>query len=212
MRREGRNRDRGQVKGIQWQEAAKVIALAEQDPSIIGIRDSAILAVASDGLLRVSEMAQIRVEDVQFTEDGTARLRIPFSKTDQTGRDCPEMFLGYPTASRVRAWMDVSGIQEGPLFRRVHVGVKRTGTRIADGEMSTAGVRQMIQRRCKAAGLEGISGHSFRVGSAQSLAALGASLIELQQAGRWSDPSMPYHYSKAQLAAKGAVARYRYGQ
>ena len=157
-------------------------------------------------------MAQIRVEDVQFAEDGTARLRIPFSKTDQTGRDSPEMFLGYPTASRVRAWMDVSGIQEGPLFRRVHVGVKRTGTRIADGEMSTAGIRQMIQRRCKAAGLEGHSGHSFRVGSAQSLAALGASLIELQQAGRWSDPSMPYHYAKGQLAARGAVAKYRYGQ
>ncbi len=212
MRREGRNRGRGQAKGVQWQQAAEVAAMAERDTSLVGLRDAAMIAVQSDGLLRVSEVAKIRVEDVQFGEDGTATLRIPYSKTDQDGRDCPELFLGYPTASRIRAWLGASGIQEGPLFRRVHIGAKRTGTRIADGEMSTEGVRGILKRRCKAAGIEGISGHSFRVGSAQSLAVMGASLIEMQQAGRWTSPEMPYHYSKKQLAAKGAVARLRYGQ
>ena len=36
-----------------------------------------------------------------------------------------------------------------------------------------------------------ISGHSLRVGSAQSLAAAGAGLVELQQAGDWKAPQMP---------------------
>ena len=37
-----------------------------------------------------------------------------------------------------------------------------------------------------AVGIEGrVSGHSLRVGRAQSLAAGGASLVELQTAGRW---------------------------
>ena len=56
-----------------------------------------------------------------------------------------------------------------------------------------------------------VSGHSLRVGGAQSLAAGGASLVEMQQAGRWQSPSMPGHYAKGQLADRGAVARIRYG-
>ena len=64
-----------------------------------------------------------------------------------------------------------------------------------------------------AAGIEGrVSGHSLRVGGAQSLAAGGASIVEMQTAGRWQSPAMPGHYARGQLAARGAVARVRYGR
>ena len=38
--------------------------------------------------------------------------------------------------------------------------------------------------------------HSLRVGGAQSLAAGGASLVEMQTAGRWQSPAMPGHYAR----------------
>ena len=57
-----------------------------------------------------------------------------------------------------------------------------------------------------------VSGHSLRVGGAQSLAAGGASIVEMQTAGRWQSPAMPGHYSRGQLTARGAVARVRYGR
>ena len=67
------------------------------------------------------------------------------------------------------------------------------------------------QARAADAGIEGrVSGHSLRIGAAQSLAAAGAGLVELQQAGRWDSPSMPAHYARGQLAARGAVARLRH--
>ena len=47
-------------------------------------------------------------------------------------------------------------------------------------------------------------------GTAQSLAAGGATLVEMQIAGRWTSPQMPGHYARGQLAAKGAVARVRH--
>ena len=53
-----------------------------------------------------------------------------------------------------------------------------------------------------------VSGHSLRVGSAQSLTAARAGLVELQQAGDWQ--AMPAHYARHQLAARGAVAKLRY--
>ena len=46
-----------------------------------------------------------------------------------------------------------------------------------------------------------MSGHSLRVGSAQSLAAAGASVVEMQQAGRWKSPSMPGQYARKQMGA-----------
>ena len=51
-----------------------------------------------------------------------------------------------------------------------------------------------------------VSGHSLRVGSAQSLAAAGAGLVELQEAGDWQAP----HHAGARGA--GAKRRYQAGR
>ena len=67
-----------------------------------------------------------------------------------------------------------------------------------------------VKFRCRLQGR--VSGHSLRVGGAQSLAAGGASIVEMQTAGRWQSPTMPGHYARGQLAARGAVARVRYGR
>ena len=83
--------------------------------------------------------------------------------------------------------------------------------RVGTGALSTVSVRTVIKRRCADSGLGGsVSGHSLRIGGAQSLAAGGASLAEMQTAGRWTSPAMPGHYARGQLAARGAVARIRY--
>ena len=73
--------------------------------------------------------------------------------------------------------------------------------------------KSSLPESAAAVGIEGrVSGHSLRVGGAQSLAAGGASLVEMQTAGRWQSPAMPGHYARGQLAARGAVARVRYGR
>ena len=205
IRRAGRNRGRGQVQGVQFAQADAAAAVASDD-SLAGLRDSALLAVASDGLLRVSEVAGVQVPDISFESDGSARLTIHHSKTDQEGSGVV-LFLGVPTAWKVKAWMDAAGIEDGPVFRRLF-----RGDRVGNKALSTVSVRNIIKHRCAAAGIDGkVSGHSLRVGGAQSLAAGGASIAEMQTAGRWTSPQMPGHYARGQLAARGAVARIRYG-
>ena len=44
------------------------------------------------------------------------------------------------------------------------------------------------------------------------LAKAGASVVEMQSAGRWKSPQMPAHYARVQEAEQGAVARLRYGR
>ena len=77
--------------------------------------------VASDGLLRVSEVAALDVGDVQAEADGSGRLFVGASKTDQEGRGAV-LYLGALTVSRVNAWLAAAGHQDGPLFRRVRRG------------------------------------------------------------------------------------------
>ena len=116
------------------------------------------------------------------------------------------LYLGKPTLKRIRAWLEASGLESGPLFRPI-----AQGDRVGPAALTPRSVRRIIKARAEAAGVEGrVSGHSLRVGSAQSLAAAGASLVEMQQAGRWESPTMPGHYARAELASRGAVARLRY--
>ena len=78
--------------------------------------------------------------------------------------------------------------------------------------LDVSGLRLVLKRRAAAAGIEGrVSGHSLRIGTAQSLAGRGATLVEMQIDGRWSSPQMPGYYARAQVAARGAAARLRYG-
>ena len=143
-------------------------------------RDAAIVAVMSDAMLRVSEAAALHVADLEA--EGGNTLTVRRSKTDQEGEGVAQ-YIGGPTVVRVRAWMDAAGIADGPLFQRLDKAGKPRG------RLSTQSIRAIIQRRAQDAGIEGrVSGHSLRVGSAQSLATAGASVVELQTAGRWQSP------------------------
>jgi site-specific recombinase XerD len=208
IRRQGKDRGRGQVQGLQWSQADTAAALASnRDRSLAGLRDAALIALMSDCLLRVSEAVALDLDALKFESDGTGRLSIRHSKTDQEGQG-ETLFVGAPTISRIRAWITGAGIASGPLFRRV-----RRGDVVGDAPLSTQAARAIIKRRATAADLQGrFSGHSLRVGSAQSLAASGASLVEMQTAGRWQSPNMPGRYARGELAARGAIARLRYGK
>ena len=95
----------------------------------------------------------------------------------------------------------------GPLFRRL-----RRGGHCLPERLAAQSIAAIVARRAADAGIEGrVSGHSLRAGAAQSLAATGASLVEMQTAGRWTSPTMPGRYIRGQRAARGAVARLRYG-
>lgn len=204
FRRQGQGRGRGQAIGVRWIAADHAAAVATAEDTLRGLRDAAMLRVMSDALLRISEVSGLQVSDIVHADDGSARVTIRGDKTDLDGRG-RSLFLGQPTARLVRQWALKAQITGGPLFRRL-----RRGGRVLSEGISPAAVREIVRCRCRAVGIEGATGHSMRVGAAQSLAKEGASLVEMQVAGRWSSPAMPAHYARHEMAASGAVARLRY--
>lgn len=201
IRRDGRDRGRGQVDGLTREGMFQVVGKAEASGSLAGLRDSAMIRLMSDCLLRISEVVAVNLEDIETT------LTIRSSKTDQEGKG-EALFIGEPTLKAITCYCEAGEIQSGALFRRI-----RRGQNITSERLSVVSARRIIKKWSKAAGVEGfISGHSLRVGTAVSLAQSGATLVDMQTAGRWSDPKMPAHYAKAELAERGAVARFFYGK
>ena len=202
IRRKGKDRGRGQVDGVEREDMLRVVAFAESEKSIGGLRDATLIRLMSDCLLRISEAVAVNVGDLH-----KSTLRIKSSKTDQEGRG-EVLYVGGPTLKLIDRYCTRAEIQNGALFRHI-----RRGDHVQSGRLTTVSARRIIQARAKAAGVEGfISGHSLRVGSAVSLAQAGASVVDMQNAGRWKSPQMPAHYAKAELAERGAVARFFYGK
>lgn len=85
-----------------------------------GLRDAALLSLAYDTGLRVSELVQVMCEHITAEPDGSAILTVPRSKTDQEGQGA-YAWLSPDTMRRVSAWLTSGGIAEGPLFRRIGV-------------------------------------------------------------------------------------------
>ena len=201
IRRDGKDRGRGQVDGITWSDMEQVCAHAQASKTLAGLRDSALIRLMSDCLLRISEVVAVNVEDV-----GKA-LEIHFSKTDQEGKG-ESLYIGAPTRRAIAKYRNEGGIEDGAVFRRI-----RRGGHVTEGRLTVRGARDAIKRWAAQAEIEGfISGHSLRVGSAVSLAQAGATVVDMQTAGRWKNPEMPAHYARAELSERGAVARFRYGK
>ena len=208
LSRTGKGRGRGQVQGLDWRAADLAAGVAANGGrSLAGLRDAALIQVMSDALLRVSEAAALDVADVQRQADGSGTVTVTGSKTDQGGRGHVR-YLGAPTMQRLSAWLSGAGIVNGgPLFRQV----LKDGATVT-GRLGARSIRAIIAKRApRPRALPGACpGTRFRVGAAQSLAAAGAGLVELQEAGDWQAPTMPAHYARHQFAARGAVAKLRY--
>lgn len=89
-----------------------------------GLRDAALLSVGYDAGLRVSELTAAQVTHIEPQGDGSGLLFLPRSKTDQEGEGS-WAWLSPETMRRVGTWLAYSGIESGPLFRRVGIDRRR---------------------------------------------------------------------------------------
>jgi site-specific recombinase XerC len=112
-------------------------------------RDRAIVLLGFSAALRRSELAALDFDDVIFCKEGL-RLIIRRSKTDQTGEGAE---IAVPFVSNrslcavraVKAWLDASEIQAGPIFRTFSLRRELTD-RAIDGRDVANLVKKLAQR------------------------------------------------------------------
>lgn len=169
--------------------------LLATDDSIRGIRDRALLLVAYDTLCRRSELVSLQVKDVKiYIKNGieTSSILLRKSKTDQ---DSAGKWLHLSQRAHLALTKWLKNLPEGQEM--LYCGLNRAldiSPKIGAGQ-----INRIYKKIASKAGLdesiiEGISGHSMRVGAAQDLFNSGASMPIIMQRGRWSKADTVMRY------------------
>ncbi|ROR15162.1 phage integrase family protein [Erwinia sp. JUb26] len=180
------------------------------------VRDLAFLHLAYNTLLRVSELARLRVGDISRTEDGRIILDVAWTKTIvQTGGLIKA--LSSHSSQRLSEWLMISGLAAEPdayLFCPVH----RSNTPRVNSaspltlpalekifQLAWREVGPAIAAKSNKGRYQGWSGHSARVGAAQDMARQGYSVPQIMQEGTWKKPETLMRYIRNVDAHKGAM-------
>ena len=197
-----RGRRQVQARGLTWPLRTRLLEAAGD--RLIDLRNRALLSVAYDTLLRRAELAALRVKDLVVEMTGAATLLVRQTKTDTAG--CGAMvYLAPDTVAMVLDWLDRSGVTDGRLFRSLRGG--SLGQKLDPSQ-----IPRIYKGMARHAGLppeviDGLSGHSTRVGATQDMIEYGIELPAILQAGRWKSTAMVNRYGERLLAQRSGAAQ-----
>ena len=168
--------------------------------TVIGQRDAAIIAVGFAGALRRSEICQLMVEDATFIEPSLGMqpdrmfITIRRSKTDQEGRGQRIAIIDghiIRPVQRLRAWLTMSGIEEGPLFQTM-----KRGGHLRGNPLHHSDIPRIVKHYAALIGLDprAIAGHSLRAGFITSAAVHHARLDKIMAVSRHTNPATVMRY------------------
>ena len=185
------------------------LAAASRD-DLRGARDRAVLAVGYDTLCRRSELVRLTVEDLG---PAARRRRVdPGSPLEvrSVRRGTPGLSVAAAMAA-LEHWLEVSGIEDGPLFRAVY------RTCVQAGMLNPYTITRIVKELAQNAGLSRetiarISGHSFRIGAALDMIEHGIALVPVLHAGGWKSAEMVVRYTQQIDVTKSGVAQLYRGE
>ncbi len=206
----------GQAVPFRLENLLELDALWSDSTSLRLKRDLAFLHVAYSTLLRISELARLRVRDISRATDGRIILNVSYTKTIvQTGGLIKS--LSFQSSRRLTEWLSVSGINSEPdafLFCPVH----RSGsaTLSVTRPLSTPAIESIFAQAWHSIGAgetiipnkgrySAWTGHSARVGAAQDMAGRGYAVAQIMQEGTWKKPETLMRYIRNLQAHEGAM-------
>lgn len=147
------------------EEVSKLIesAFAKNEKDLLGLRDRAVLEVFYSSGLRISELAGLNLEDVDFIS-GIVKIRGKGKKE----RIAP---IGEAALTAIRKYLDRRKKQADAVF------LNKNSRRI-----TTRGIRNIVVKYLRVAGIKpGVSPHTFRHSFATHLLNRGADLRTVQE-------------------------------
>ncbi|MEU5760366.1 tyrosine-type recombinase/integrase [Nocardia sp. NPDC047648] len=162
-------------------------------------RDNAIIRLFADTGMRCGELAPLEVDSLDFNENTV----LVIGKGGRP-RTCP---FGDKTRTALRRYLRV---------RAKHSGAKNDNPALwlgYSGVMTDSGIRQMLQRRCDAAGIERLHPHQLRHFFAHTWLDSGGQEQDLMMLAGWRSRQMLARYGAAvaDSRAKSAHRRARLG-
>jgi integrase len=171
-------------RAVERDELRALFAVCAEDKSGAGRRDAAMLAVLYGGGLRRGELCRLDLAD--FDATGCA-LTVRGGK----GRRQRVVFLNRGACRYLRGWIKVRGSEPGPLFCPVSCAGNVRLTR-----MRGESLWYILRRRQRAAGLDGISPHSYRRACLTDLLDAGVDVFTVQRMAGHADAVTTARYDR----------------
>lgn len=131
-------------------ELRSLCQVCDEDPSIAGRRDAAVLSLLYGAGLRRSEAVAVRVQDYDHVTGGLVVISGKGNKSRQA-------YLTNGAKSAIDAWIAVRGAEPGPLL----FPVSRMG-RVVVRQMTDQALLYIMRRRAVEAGVKCFSPHDLR--------------------------------------------------
>jgi integrase len=93
-------------------------------------------------MARRSELVALTVDDVRWHADGAASVRVRRTKTDDSGRGRVGHLAPF-AAEALKKWLELAGIEQGPLFRRI-LPNEALGTEVLERKKVARSVKRML--------------------------------------------------------------------
>ena len=180
--------------GLSSTEARQLLQSVDR-ATPIGLRDRALLLLLLTNALRINEVLGLQVEDLR--EEGGYRVAAILGKGNK-----PALIpLAPVTWSALEDWLQVTEIEEGPVFR----SMTKSGE-IGPRRMSARGASYRVQWLAKKAGIDKrISPHSFRHTAITLALEAGQPLHLVQDLARHADPRTTRRYDRARQSLNNPV-------
>lgn len=153
-----------------------------------GVRDAALMTLAWVSGMRRSEIVGLDLADLDRS-GGKWRVTIRHGKGDKSRR----MMLADSGKRRLREWLSVRGLDDGPLFCPIGKGDKvGLGRRLTDD-----GLAKMLAERATAAGLDKpVAWHDFRRTFASNLLDNSVDIVTVQKLMGHASPTTTSRYDR----------------
>ena len=177
-----------QARGITPEVLQKMIGV--QPDNVTGVRNAALLLVGYEILTRRSELTALKLDDLTFLGDGTAKIIVRRGKTDPYGSG-RSGHLSRQTVSQLQEWLQCRSPNSDCLFQPIYKNVS------IPRSISYTTVKRVILKSLSEAGVDDVgaySSHSLRVGAAQELLRRGHSTSTIMRAGGWKSVNVLARY------------------
>jgi integrase/recombinase XerD len=171
-------------RALSKNEIAALMEVCQNDPTIQGIRDAALIGILRGAGLRRAEVAKLELRDFN-SETGALDVRGGKGGKDRTVY-LPQMAIAY-----LENWLAIRGKKSGALLCPI-----RKGGEIEIRNMTPQAILLIVQKRAAEAGVESFSPHDFRRTFCSDLLDAGVDIVTVQKLAGHASPVTTAKYDR----------------